>query len=86
VACTGKSMEEIVDIHIPPTSPDMLREISSIRRSDLTLVHCWPSQLNSWREAHRVMVLTPAMPYLRRWCRRGKRSFWSADTEYPSTR
>ena len=32
-------MEEIVDIHIPPTSPDMLREISSIRRSDLTLVH-----------------------------------------------
>lgn len=50
MACTGKSMEEIVDIHIPPTSPDMLREISSIRRSDLTLVHCWPSQLNSWRE------------------------------------
>ena len=39
VACTGESMEEIVDIHIPPTCPDMLREISSIRRSDLTLVH-----------------------------------------------
>lgn len=44
VACTGKSMEEIVDIHVPPTSPDMLREISSIRRSDLTLVHRTPSQ------------------------------------------
>lgn len=42
----GKSMEEIVDIHIPPTSPDMLREISSIRRSDLTLVvSSWEKEL-----------------------------------------
>ncbi len=75
VACTGKSMEEIVDIHIPPTSPDMLREISSIRRSDLTLVHHSPAQRERGSSRDGSHPPPPAMPYLHRWCRRGKRSF-----------
>lgn len=35
---TGETMENVKNIHIPLNSPDMLRELSSIYRSDLTLV------------------------------------------------
>lgn len=42
----GKTMEEIVNIRAPLKSSDMLREIASIRRSDLTLVvSSWEKEL-----------------------------------------